>query len=445
MIDVLEPKFSVSLETLTSLEGVVVSETGNAATTTMSFLSPVLKWGIAVSLVLFACAALIAWVFTGVESFICTPNILLSPLRSFGFCTTTGVLPKGSTAAEADFRTEDSKFNVCSIPVVNIPFRWIQICESTATVTPALDFASIKQLNALADLQVQAGYGGALRQYLSRSEGAIGDLINSVEGSELDNRESLRNHLVAIGDSLGHLESQLSEFGGEVHALVYSVKGNSERTLKRMGVLRRRLEKQEAQDHLILHLLDPLSLFHYGPSAAVVSSKEQNEFERDFFKNAVTISEDIPEILSILGILQDNLRVVEKHVKEIGRLDRTERGVGQEKDLALQARGILTQLWDKVTGEEVRLMDLFKANAQLLDEIGSAHREAEHIVKTSLSLLEDMKTESKQLRRLHTWEWLRKKGTLKEAMDNINGAVKRLSSPSGIDAVQKTATVIQAN
>ncbi|KAL0256783.1 hypothetical protein SLS55_009180 [Diplodia seriata] len=193
------------------------------------------------------------------------------------------------------------------------------------------------------------------------------------------------------------------------------------------------------EDHLILHLLDPLSLFHYGPSAAVISSKEQFELERDFLKNAVTISEHIPELLSILGALQNNLRVVEKHVKEIGRLERTGRGVGQ-----VQARGILTQLWDKVTGEEVRLMDLFEANAQLLDEIGSAHREAEHIVKTSLSLLEDMKTESKQLRRFHTWEWLRKKGTLEEVMDNINGAVKRLS-PSGIDAVQKTATLIEAN
>lgn len=195
---------------------------------------------------------------------------------------------------------------------------------------------------------------------------------------------------------------------------------------------------------MLLHIIDPFYLFHYGPKAIDIPKQKRERVTEDFLRVAETIAMDIPELLRILGDLQSDLTLVDKQMDKIGDLERAESQAAGEKKLLRQSRSTLTYLWHKVTGEEERQMELFKNNDQLLDSIGMMQEKGKEIISKSLSILQDIDTGLKQLNRFHSRIFLQKKKRLEELIDVIEGAVKRLSSTE-LDPVRKTATMIEGS
>lgn len=186
----------------------MISETADAVKRTIPVVFWPVKWGLAVSIVLYICALVFVQIFIGIEGLLCTPKILSGPLRSLGMCDTPLEPVKEPALVNETLSIEGNTFMgiICSVPVLNIPLNQMDLCESS-THLPTQDLVATRQVhNSLADLQLQAGYGGALRQYLREGENAIGYLRSAVEVSMLDNKEPLINHLTTIADTVGPLE-----------------------------------------------------------------------------------------------------------------------------------------------------------------------------------------------------------------------------------------------
>jgi hypothetical protein len=266
-----------------------------------------------------------------------------------------------------------------------------------------------------------AGEGAGLALCMKSNEHALRDLTARARTSNLDNKEIMSHQLELLLSKTKPLPRKLSQLSAKVSSVLDVIIASDYYAIKRLGSI------QASRNSILLTTLaviDPLCVFHNGTMLAA----DEADLKKTFIAVTSSTVKSLPHLITHTESLAQDLGQVENTLLSINDLVKEENCTGKGQVPSELQSFPLVRLWNKVRGEEGRVMEAFRNHSTLLGDITQYYEHALSVVKLVLVTLYQIQYDMEGFRDLHAHQafWI-DDTPLEVHMNRLRMAVTRLN------------------
>ncbi|XHG07799.1 hypothetical protein AWENTII_010931 [Aspergillus wentii] len=307
-----------------------------------------------------------------------------------------------------------------------------RLCKNDAPAVPPPNqkmYANFSQTckaqEELGTVFKKAGQGANLALKMKSSEHAVRDLAMRVSSSDLDSKQVMAQHLVQIVQSSDPIVSGLSELSAKVSTVVNSVIANDKYAIRSLRSIEAHRKLQYSPVIRALTIIDPFGVLR----SQTVLATDEAELKDSFIKTVASIVKGIPFLIEEAERVKQKLRILEAAVQAISHLSRKEELIWESRNPSTQKRDILEILWDFLTNDKIRRMEVFQNHSVLLKDLAGYYKEAIKVIDDTIVTLHDIQKTMNQFRDAHTRQvFIDSETPLAVRIDIIRSAVDNLNN-----------------
>lgn len=174
-----------------------------------------------------------------------------------------------------------------------------------------------------------------------------------------------------------------------------------------------------------LTIIDPFGVLR----SQTVLATDEAELKDSFIKTVTSIVKGIPFLIKEAERVKQKIRILEAAVQAISHLSRNEELIWEGRNPSTQKRDTLEILWDFLTNDKIRRMEVFQNHSALLKDLAGYYKEAIKVIDDAIVTLHDIQNTMNQFRDAHTRQvFIDSETPLAVRIDIIRSAVDNLNN-----------------